>query len=197
VSVAGGGGIALNQKLKAMVAEGSQPCAVQMYMGPNVWKWGEEGVLVSLNQVAEKEEWNKILPPLINKMIQFKGDYVAAPVNVHRVNLMWANPKVFKKSNAKIPKTWDDFFIAAEKIRKSGFIPIALGGEPWQEVNLFEVVLIGIGGIDFHRKTLIDLDIMALKSFTMVKVFSTMRKIKQYVDKDSPGRSWELPHSLL
>lgn len=189
--IAGGAGSVLNVRLKALVAAGRPPVAVQMFMGPNVWEWGAEGALANLNQVAERGKWATVLPPLVKRMIQYKGNYVAVPVNVHRVNLMWANREVFDKANVEFPETWDDFLGMADKIKKAGFIPIALGGEPWQEATLFENILLGIGGVEFHRKTLIDLDIHALKSRKMVEVFDVMRKIGRYVDKDSIGRSWD------
>jgi glucose/mannose transport system substrate-binding protein len=46
--------------------------------------------------------------------MKYKGNYIAVPVNVHRVNWLWANPAAFKKAGAKIPTTWDEFFAAAE-----------------------------------------------------------------------------------
>ncbi len=196
-SVVGGAGNVLNERLKAQVAAGTPPVAVQMFMGPNVWQWGEQGALANLNEVAEKEGWKKVLPPLITEMIQYEGNYAAVPVNVHRVNWMWINPEVFRKAQAKIPHTWDEFFVAAEKIEKAGFIPIALGGEAWQEATLFEAVLLGVGGIEFHKKTMIELDLNALKSAKMTQVFETMRKIKNYVDKDSLGRSWDKTTAMV
>jgi ABC-type glycerol-3-phosphate transport system substrate-binding protein len=57
-------------------------------------------------------------------VMKYKGNYVAAPVNVHRVNWMWANSDVLKKAGvAAMPKTWDEFFAAADKLKKAGLIP--------------------------------------------------------------------------
>ena len=70
--------------------------------------------------------------------MKYKGHYVAVPVNVHRVNWLWANPAAFKKAGAKVPTTWDEFFVAAEKLKKAGVIPVAHGGQPWQDFTIFE-----------------------------------------------------------
>ena len=75
--------------------------------------------------------------------MKYKGHYVAVPVNVHRVNWMWANPEVFKKAGAKIPTSWEEFAVAADKIQKAGFIAVAHGGQPWQDATLFETHLPG------------------------------------------------------
>ena len=68
---------------------------------------------------------------------KYKGNYIAAPVNVHRVNWLWANPEVFKKAGAKLPTTWDEFFVAAEALKKASVIPVAHGGQNWQDFTTF------------------------------------------------------------
>lgn len=196
-AIVGGGGGTLIKRLRARVAAGNPPAAVQMFMGPNVWRWGEENALAHLDDVAKAGNWEDVLPPLINRMIQYDGHYVAVPINAHRVNWMWVNPEIFRKAEAKVPTTWEEFFIAAEKIQNTGFIPVALGGQPWQEATLFESVLLGIGGVEFHREAIIEQNPEALKSDTMIKVFETMRKIKHYIDKDSPGRDWDVATSMV
>jgi len=196
-SIEGGAGHKMMPILKAKVADGSSPDAVQVYIGPNTWALAEEGFLINLNDIASKGSWHKILPGVIDHMIRYNGDYVAVPFNAHRVNYMWINPEIFKKSNAKIPTSWDEFFIEAEKIKKAGFIPLALGGQAWQEATLFECVLLNIGGKSFHHKAFIEYDLHTLKSDTMLTVFQTMRKIKQYIDSDSNGRSWDDTTSMV
>jgi glucose/mannose transport system substrate-binding protein len=39
-----------------------------------------------------------LLPGVVADVMKYKGKYVAAPVNVHRVNWMWANAAVLKKA---------------------------------------------------------------------------------------------------
>ncbi|MGS0759512.1 sugar ABC transporter substrate-binding protein, partial [Roseateles sp. GG27B] len=69
-----------------------------------------EGVLANLDSVAQAEKWDSLLPKVVADVMKYKGNYVAAPVNVHRVNWMWANAAVLKKAGvATMPKTWDEF----------------------------------------------------------------------------------------
>ena len=37
-----------------------------------------------------------------------------------------------------MPTTWDEFFAAAEKVKKAGLIPVAHGGQNWQDFTTFE-----------------------------------------------------------
>lgn len=195
--IEGGGGEKLTSVLKARAGAGNPPAAVQVYMGPNLQRWAEEGMLANLNVIAMKDNWQKVLPPLINRMIQYEGKYYGAPINAHRVNSMWINPEVIRKAGSKVPGNWDEFLDIADTIQKAGYIPLALGGQPWQEATLFESVLLDIGGAAFHRKAIQELDGAALKSDTMVRVFEMMRKIKPYTDRDSPGRAWDAATAMV
>nr|WP_232312797.1 hypothetical protein [Enterovibrio coralii] len=53
------------------------------------------------------------------------------------------------------------------------------------------------GGIDFYKKAMVDLDPEALGSDTMVKVFDRMSQLRGYVDKNFPGRDWNLASALV
>lgn len=194
--VAGGGGDAAMTALRARVVSGNPPTAVQL-KGPNIQEWGAQGVLGEIDDVASKEGWDKVLPPTLAAIMKFKGKYVAAPVNIHRVNWIWANPAVLAKVGAKMPTTWDEFNATAEKLKAAGITPLAHGGQPWQDATVFETVVLGLGGADFYRKALVDRDQAALKSPTMVKVFDQMRKLRGYVDPSFSGRDWNLATAMV
>ncbi len=195
-AVAGGGGDAADTALRARIVSGNPPTAAQM-KGPKIQEYGELGGLASIDEAAKADKWDQVLPPVVANVMKFKGQYVAAPVNVHRVNWLWVNPEVLKKAGAQPPKTWDQFFDAADKIKKAGMIAVAHGGQPWQDATVFESVVLGVGGADFYRKTLVQLDEASIKSPTMVKAFDTLGRIKTYIDKDAPGRDWNLATAMV
>ena len=195
-AVAGGGGESAMTVLKSRVVSGKPPTAAQI-KGPSIQEWGDEGVLSNLNDVAKIGNWDKVLPAVVADVMKYKGNYVAVPVNVHRVNWMWANPDIFKKAGAKIPSTWDEFIVAADKIKAAGFIPVAHGGQPWQDLTTFESVVLGVAGADFYRKAFVDLDPAALNSPQMVKAFDVLKTVKSYTDKDAPGRDWNLATAMV
>lgn len=195
-AVAGGGGENAMTVLKSRVVSGTPPTAAQV-KGPSIQEWGAEGVLANLDATAKAGKWDQLLPGVVSKIMKYDGHYVAVPVNVHRVNWMWVNPEVFKKAGATIPKTWADFPAAAEKIQKAGFIPVAHGGQPWQDFTVFESVLLGVGGAQFYNDALVKLDQKALTSPTMVKVFDTFREVHKYIDKDAANRDWNLATAMV
>jgi glucose/mannose transport system substrate-binding protein len=194
--IAGGGGDAAMTALRARVVAGNAPTAVQL-KGPGIQEWANEGVLNDVDAVAKKEGWNKVLPPALAGIMKYKDKYVAAPVNIHRVNWIWANPAVLAKVKAKMPTTWDEFNAVADKLKAAGITPLAHGGQPWQDATVFEAVVLGIGGADFYRKALIELDESAIKSDTMIKAFDQLRKLRGYVDEGFSGRDWNLATAMV
>jgi len=195
-AVAGGAGENATTALKARVIAGSPPTAAQI-KGPAIQEWGQEGVLANIDLAATKGNWDSLLPKSVSNVMKYQGHYVAAPVNVHRVNWLWINPAVLKKAGAKAPTTWPEFFDAAEKIKKAGFVAVAHGGQPWQDATVFETVALGVGGADFYQKALVKLDQAALTGPNMVKTFDTLAKIKTYIDKDAAGRDWNLATAMV
>lgn len=195
-SVAGGNGMNAMTVLKSRAVAGNPPTAAQI-KGPNIQEWAALGVLANLNKVAKANNWDDILPKMFADHMKYKGNYVAVPVNVHKINWMWVNPAIFKKAGAKIPTTWKEFEVAAKKIKKAGFIPVAAGGQAWQEATVFEMIVLGVGGADFYKKALVDLDMKALKSKTMRKAFDTLRMVKSFTDKNAPGRDWNLATAMV
>jgi glucose/mannose transport system substrate-binding protein len=195
-AVAGGAGDNAATALKARVMSGSPPSAAQV-KGPAIQEWGDEGVLANIDAVARAEKWDALLPPAVAAIMKYKGRYVAAPVNVHRVNWLWVNPAVLKKAGATAPATFDEFFAAADKIKAAGLVAVAHGGQPWQDATLFESVALGVGGPEFYRKALVQLDQATLTSPTMVKTFDTLARIKTYIDRGAAGRDWNLATAMV
>ena len=156
-AVAGGGGDSAMTVLKSRVISGNAPAAAQI-KGPALQEWAAEGVLANIDDVAKAEKWDAVLPPVVANVMKYKGHYIAAPVNVHRVNWLWANPDAFKKAGAKVPTTWDEFFVAGDKLKAAGIIPLAHGGQNWQDFTVFEDVAVSVGGTDFYRNALVKLD---------------------------------------
>lgn len=194
--VAGGGGDAAMSALRARILSGNAPTAVQL-KGPDIQEWYEEGVLANIDNVAREENWDKILPAAIAEHMKCDGAYCAAPVNVHRVDWIWANAEVLANAQIDMPTTWEEFNAAAEKLQGMGITPLAHGGQSWQDATMFETVVLGIGGPDFYRSALVELDESALTSDTMIAAFDQMRTLRSFVDDNFSGRDWNLATAMV
>ena len=194
--VAGGGGAAAMTTLRARVTAGSPPDASQM-LGYAVQDWAEQGVLANLNQIADKEGWNKAIPNVLDKFSKSDANWIAAPVNFHSTNWIWVNSANFAKLGVEPPTDWDQFVAMLDKAKAAGMIPIAHGGQAWQDATIFDSILMTTGGPDFYKKSMMDLDPAALASPTMRKVFERMAKLRTYVDPNFSGRDWNLATAMV
>ena len=196
VPVAGGGGQGAMTALKAMVAAGNPPTASQI-LGYFAMDYAEAGKLGDITALAMKEGWDKVVPKALQKFTTTNGKWDAVPVNIHSVNWVWINKSVMEKIGGTEPKSFDDFIALLDKAKAAGVIPLALGGQPWQEATMFDSVVMSTGGIDFYKKAFVDLDEAALKSDTMKKAFDNLAKLRGYTDPNYAGRDWNLATAMV
>ena len=194
--IAGGGGEQAKTVLRARVAAGNPPEAA-MTLGFATLDYAEEGLLGNLDPVAQKEGWDKLIPPAVQKFTKYQGHWVAAPLLVHRSNWMWANKAIFDKLKLTPPKTFDQLLVVADKMRKAGYTPLAHGGQPWQEAALFDSAVLSAGGPKFYTQAMVDLDPKELGSKTMEKAFSQLQKLREIVDPNFSGRDWNVATAMV
>jgi glucose/mannose transport system substrate-binding protein len=196
VVVGGGGGNAM-AALRSRVLAGSPPASASL-RGPAVQEWAELGAFANLDAMATYDQWDTFLPKAVQDQVKHKGRYVAVPVNVHRVNWLWSNAEVLQKAGIpRPPSTFEEFLKAADKVKMAGFVPVAHGGQPWQDFILFEAVVLGSGGSDFYKRSLVKLEPSALGGEEMRRAFEAFRRMKAYVDDGSRGRTWDATSDMV
>ncbi|MDC7235200.1 MAG: ABC transporter substrate-binding protein [Spirochaetales bacterium] len=194
--VAGGGGDQAMTVLRSRATAGNPPVAVQM-LGFDILDWADLGFLADLNDVAAAENWDAVVPEALKYFSKYDGQWIAAPVNVHSTNWIWANKEILDGLGIAMPQTWDEFIMAMEKIQASGKIALAHGGQAWQDATMFDSCVIAAGGPEFYKKTMVDLDEAALKSDTMVDAFKKMSQLRSFVDDNFSGRDWNLASAMV
>lgn len=194
--VAGGGGEAATTTLKARVSAGNPPTAAQL-LGMDVIEWAAEGSLGDISVIADAQGWDTVVPDAIKHFAINDGKWVAAPVEIHRANWLWINRAIFDEHGLTPPTTWDEFNTVAQTLKDAGVTPLAHGGQPWQDATIFDDVVLGLGGPDFYRSAILELDPEALGSDTMKAVFDEMRVIRGFVDDNFSGRDWNLATAMV
>ncbi|MES0007096.1 ABC transporter substrate-binding protein [Mesorhizobium sp. M0062] len=184
-------------KLRADVIAGNAPPAVQL-KGPEIAEWNETGMTADLDELAASEGWEKVVAPELLPVMKPTGKWVAAPMNIHRINWLWASPKVMKAAGvAEMPKTWAEFNAACDKIVATGKICISHSTADWTDSTVFEVVLYG-QDIDLYRKAFVEGDVESMRSPGMVKAFTQMRLMtSKYMDPGMVGRDWDSMSALV
>ena len=196
--VAGGSGVQAMTVLRSRVTAGNPPAAVQM-LGYDILDWAELDVVANLNELAEEENWDAVIPDAIKKFSKYDGKWIAAPVNVHSENWVWANQKICDDLGIELPiTTWEGYVDALQKVQDSGKVALAHGGQPWQTGTIFESVVLGVGGPEFYEKTMnVPMDQDALKSDQMLEAFKRMETLRGFVDENFSGRDWNLASAMV
>ncbi|ODT22977.1 MAG: sugar ABC transporter substrate-binding protein [Kaistia sp. SCN 65-12] len=193
--VAGGGGEAAMTALRARVTAGDSPTAVQM-LGFDILDWAEQGALGNLDEVANAEGWDEVVPEALQKFSKYDGRWIAAPVNVHSTNWVWINKAALDAAGGKAPESWDELVAVLDKMKANGITPLAHGGQPWQDATVFDGVVLSKGN-DFYKKAFIDLDEATLTGPDMADAFDRLIKLRSYADDNFSGRDWNLASAMV
>src|ERR1700759_3044564 len=96
-------------KLRADVVSGNPPPAVQL-KGPEIAEWNATGMTLNLDEIAKEENWDSTVATELLSVMKPKGSWVAVPMNIHRINWLWASKKVLDKVGIKqMPENWAEF----------------------------------------------------------------------------------------
>jgi glucose/mannose transport system substrate-binding protein len=126
------------------------------------------------------------------------GHWVAAPMNIHRINWIWGSTKAMAKAGVKeLPKTWAEFNADCDKVVAAGLKCIAHFSQDWTDATTFEVVVYG-QNIDLFRKAFVEGDTAAMRSPEMVKAFEQMRlMVSKYMDPGIAGRDYDTAWGMI
>jgi len=184
-------------KLRADVVGGNAPPAVQL-KGPEIAEWNATGMTANLDDLAKKEGWDKVVAPELLPVMKPTGDWVAAPMNIHRINWIWGSTKGMAAAGIKdLPKTWAEFNADCDKAVAAKVICLSHFSQDWTDSTTFEVVVYG-QDIDLFRKAFVEGDTKAMRSDGMVKAFDQMRlMVSKYMDPAIAGRDYDTATSMI
>ena len=184
------GGDAARASALSRIAGGDPPTAAQFNTSKQYLDVIEAGLLNNIDAVAVKENWDRLLPAPLLKLVKVKGHYYAAPVSIHNPTWFWYSKAALAKAGAAEPKNIDEFFAALDKLKVAGLVPLALGGQGWQEATTFDAMLLHAGGKELYLKFYEGRDAAAISSPAFRKVLTDFKRLKAYTDAGSPNRNW-------
>ena len=192
-----GGDQARAVTLNRMVG-GKAPTAAQFNISKQFVDIVDQEMLVPLDDVARQQHWDTTLPEPIVNTIRIDGHYYAMPMNIHMQTWIWYSKAAFKKAGiAKEPATVDELFAALDKLKAAGLVPLAHGGQAWQEHVLFASMLANLGGRQLYLQVMRDRDQRVINSEPVRKVLLAYKRLQSYVDPASPGRNWNDATAML
>ena len=194
--------ISLGEQARAVainrIVGGNPPTAAQFNISKQFLDVVDQGLLNNIDDVAARDGWDKFLPETVLNTIRVKGHYYAAPVDIHMPMWIWYSKAAFKKAGiTSEPKNFDELFAALDKLKAAGIVPLAHGGQGWQDNTVFGAVLSNLGGRDLYLKIFRDRDPAAINSPAFKQVLLTFKRLHGYIDKGSPGRNWNDATAML
>ena len=184
-------------KLRADVVAGNAPSAVQL-KGPEIADWNTTGMTANMDELATKEGWDAVVAPELLPVMKPDGHWIAAPMNIHRINWIWGNKAAMATAGVtELPKTWAEFNADCEKAIAAGKICLAHLSADWTDATTFENVVYGMD-IDLFKKAFVDGDVAALRSAGMIKAFDQMRlMVTKYMDPGIAGRDYDTASNMM
>ncbi|WP_231592604.1 ABC transporter substrate-binding protein [Pelagovum pacificum] len=145
-AIAGGGDVARPVMVSRIIG-GDPPAAFQFNHGLQAQELIEAGLMLDLTDVAEAEGWADVVnPPSLLDACTYEGRIYCAPVNIHSWQWMWLSNQAFEDAGVEVPTSWTEFVEVAPALREAGKVPLAVGGQAWQQNGMFGVMAIALAG---------------------------------------------------
>ena len=179
------------------IVGGNPPTMMQFNTGKQLDELVKNGMLADLDKEAAAGKWKDVLPKAILDASMRDGHFYALPVNIHGQNWLWYNTKLFADAGVKEPQSWADVVAAGKALKAKGVIPLAHGGQSWQDHILFDAVLAGEGGSDLYMKVYSKDAQAAIADPKFKHVAEVFIGLRDLMDPGMPGRNWNDATSMV
>jgi glucose/mannose transport system substrate-binding protein len=191
------GGTNAQAVLRTRVLGGNPPDSFQVHGGADLLEqWVKAGKLSDVSAIWTKNGFDKVIPKGIQAQFMSDGKYYGVPVNIHRNNNLYFNNALLAKTGVKPPTTLAQFWVAAEKLKKAGITPLALGSQGnWPITMMLENLLIEAGGATFYND--LTAGKIAWTDPRVIKALTNLKRMLGYVNKDHAALSWDQATGLV
>ncbi|GIV85565.1 MAG: ABC transporter substrate-binding protein [Candidatus Roseilinea sp.] len=191
-TVAGGAGTNAKAVLQTRLAGGQPPDSWQVHAGRETLSYVNAGQLEPLTEFFTEQGFDKVMPQFLLDQLKINGEIWTVPVNIHRSNVLWYNPKVLEQAGIE-PKfpTLDSLWAALEKLKAAGNVtPIAVGGkDKFEASHTFESILLATFGVEDYVKLWDGTDTM-WNDPRAAEALGNLKKLFSYANSDRSALGW-------
>ncbi|WP_316858665.1 extracellular solute-binding protein [uncultured Cohaesibacter sp.] len=142
----------MRQALQVAFLGGNPPAVFQSGMALELKSFVDSGRLASIDDVWAEIKGAENFAPGITKTVMVDGKVYGIPLNVHIINNVFYNKKIFAKLGLTPPKTWEEFKAVAKTLKDNGIQPLAnASGPAWTLYNTFPAILSVLGDEGFYK----------------------------------------------
>ena len=191
-ALTGGAGQGGNMKalLETRMQGGQPPDSFQVHLGHElIDSHVKADRMEDLETFYKDEGLTDVFPKDLVDIASMNGKPWSVPVNIHRSNVLWYRTDKLEAVGAEPPKTWDELFEVAEKLKAKDIPALAIAeNEPGFCGHEFENLLVAILGPDDYRglftgKTKWD-------DAKVTEALTTLNKVLDYANPDYLSTSW-------
>ncbi|MGZ2487470.1 glucose/mannose transport system substrate-binding protein [Rhizobium pisi] len=173
--------VAVQRVVSDRIANGYAPAVMQWNANYGARELPEMGIVLDIDDVAKADHWQDVIPATVLDRISDKGKVYFAPTNIHAENWLWTSTAALAEAAVKTPQSWDDIFDAADKIKATGRLPIALGGTRWEVSLIFNnIIYLKFGPEGYAR--LMSGDAALVQDPRMIEALDMLRRLSSYVE---------------
>jgi glucose/mannose transport system substrate-binding protein len=194
-AVAGGAGTNARAVLATRLSQNQPPDSWQGHAGQElIGTYVKDQKIEPLNFLYEQEGWLKVMPATLVPLISQDGNIYSVPVNIHRANVLWYNPKLLADNGIAVPTTLDEWFTAMDKLKAAGVAPLAMG-EQWTAMHLMETVMLAsLGAEKYNGLWNGETDWGSAEVKTALENYN---KVLGYVNADAASLTWQDASQLV
>ncbi len=195
-AVAGGAGSNARAVLATRLQANNPPDSWQGHAGQElIGTYVSADLLEPLNFLYWQNGWLDVMPDNLIPLISQDGNIYSVPVNIHRSNVLWYNPRVLEKNGIAVPETLNEWFDSLAALKASGMdAPLALG-EQWTAMHLMETILLSSLGPDQYNALWTGK--LGWDSPEVTTALINYRRILGYTNTDAISLSWQDASQLV
>ncbi|MFD6140426.1 ABC transporter substrate-binding protein [Promicromonospora sp. NPDC060271] len=152
-AVAGGAGSAAKDLLQTRLQAQDPPDTFQAHAGAELQDYIDAAQIEDVSDLYDEFGLTDAFPAdLVDRLSSDDGAIYSIPSNIHRANVVWANPTVLEENGIDPEAEYEDLdaWIAdLETLDAAGVTPLSVG-TTWTQVHLLETVLLASLGADAY-----------------------------------------------
>ena len=188
-TVTGGSGVNAKAVLKTRMLGGEPPDSFQVHAGQElIGTWVKAERMEDLTFLYQEQGWMEAFPQGLVTLIGTDKGIWSVPVTIHRSNVFWYIPANLDKWGVSAPKSWDEFFAVAPKLKADGVVPLALA-ENWTANHLWESVALASMGPD--NWDALWAGKLAFDSAEGIQAWELFGKVLEFTNDDASSLSWQ------
>lgn len=152
-AVAGGAGSAAKDLLQSRLQAGDPPDTFQAHAGMELQDYIDAGQVEDISGLYDEFGLRDAFPKDLVDRLTVDGAIYSIPSNIHRANVVWANPAVLTEAGLDPAAEYadmDSWFTALDAVKATGKTPLSVA-TTWTQVNLLETVLLSELGADGYN----------------------------------------------